>query len=151
MIPNGHILIFIRHGKRIRNKADRDEHLSEHGMAMAQRTGEWLRNSGFSPSVLLSTPWHRTRETAAVIQGQCADPKPPILRIESGPASLARLEFLAENQGSRAAIVAHHTTQQFLESAFNLEPTPRGQNAMVYVMEKRGDTWRCIARHPGED
>lgn len=118
---------------------------------MSRRAAEWLRDSGVVPTQLLATPTHRTRETAAEIQRVFAATTPPIGRIEGGPRDRKGWDTLATTHPSGTAIVAHHTTQQRLEREFELTPTPRGQNAMIYVMEKHADTWLCIARHPGED
>ncbi|GDX78287.1 hypothetical protein LBMAG42_00980 [Deltaproteobacteria bacterium] len=152
MVPDGHILIFIRHGKRGRVHPDDDlDPLIPRGIAQAERAGDWLRAGGHIPTKLLYTKKRRTQETAEIIRERLGPEHRllPMARVSAGPTA-DTLEAFAEKHGSGAAIVAHHTSHEFIVKTFCKPDKYLDDNGAGFVLQKGGDTWQCVARHAGE-
>lgn len=60
------VVVFIRHGEKRRSESDPE--LTSAGRRMAFETGRWLGEQGWVPSLILTTPTARTRQTAEELQ-----------------------------------------------------------------------------------
>lgn len=154
MIADGHILIFVRHAERGRiHPIDDLDPLIPAGIEMSRRAGEWLRLAGHTPTKLVHTRKLRTKETAQVMVS-CFGPECaalPMVKVSGGPVEPDTWEAFASTHGSGALLVAHEHTQRFVNNAFCKKEQRTMNKAAVYVLKKAGDTWKCIAHHPGED
>lgn len=60
------VVVFIRHGEKRRTESDPE--LTSAGRRMSFETGRWLGEQGWVPSLILTTPTSRTRQTAEELQ-----------------------------------------------------------------------------------
>ncbi|SER69754.1 phosphohistidine phosphatase [Pedococcus cremeus] len=115
------VLILFRHAKaeQAPGKPDRDRELTHRGRRDAAAAGQWLRDNGFGPELVLCSPAVRTRQTweAAADGGACGEQVDYDGRLYSGGASGA-LQVVRESGGEAQVVlvVGHNPTMATLAS-----------------------------------
>lgn len=105
-------LIILRHGKaedHASSGRDYDRALVEKGFEQARRAGRLIRESGFQPDIVLSSPLVRARETAETFC-KAADIAEPVIQewLACGMRPETALsELRAFSDFKRVAIVGH--------------------------------------------
>lgn len=104
-------LILLRHGKAETTNPDGDfaRALVDKGRDQARRAGKLLRNAGFLPDIVLTSPLVRARQTAAEF---CEAAQIPVAIIQTWLSSgmhpdAAAKELVAFQDFKRVAIVGH--------------------------------------------
>jgi phosphohistidine phosphatase SixA len=142
-------VIFMRHGQRAGDGDD--DPLTAHGCNQATQAGAWLRERGYHPTHLLTTPTLRARKTGELAIADAA-PACVVLRPRSGmPRDVEGWDRLArdlEAQAGREAtalVVGHHPTQGFVQRTWAKDrPTPKDNRCAAFVLEgSPGVGWRC--------
>lgn len=122
---------------------------------MVAETGSWLVARGVVPSLILTTPTVRTRQTVDELA----------LLLPSAPCEVrgelpesrddwdALVDPIARRLGPYATLlmVGHHPTLHFLADAFGPppEPIPRQNFAAALVLLPGRGGWTCEAAWPG--
>lgn len=142
---------FTRHGERRRGESD--PALTSAGHHMAREAALWLREQGFVPARIVSTPTQRTRQTA----DELGLVFPDAARSVRADAPETRDDWdrlcdqLREGAGP-VALVGHHPTLAFLLRAFGPPPVPVSVRHFAATLRLEADPaglTRLTAAWPG--
>lgn len=104
----------MRHGKSDWSsgvRRDFDRPLTRRGIADAHRIGCWMKEHGYIPDLIVSSPAQRTHETALIVAGELQH-DPGLIRREADiyEATLARLIAVIRNNAvnSRCLLLIGH-------------------------------------------
>lgn len=131
-------LYFIRHAEKDRSdKANRDPHLTEIGLARANHWNNILKHVNFN--AVYSTNYHRTKETALPTANRS---KVELTIYDANDLDGKKLK--ANNLGKTVLIVGHsNTTPQFVNSVIGQEKyqdIDDSNNGNLYVVTIVGET-----------
>jgi len=146
-------VVFVRHGEKRRGESDPE--LTANGRRMAHETGLWLTNQGLVPSLFVSTPTARTRQTVEELVRAMASDAPTeegdLPELEDDlEAMLGRLA--ARSPSLEVVIcVGHHPTIDMLKRSLSVPvQIPRVNLACAIVLEASpGGDAACVAAWPG--
>jgi broad specificity phosphatase PhoE len=119
--------------------------LSEEGRAHAHRTGEALRKNGISFDRVLTSPWCRCKETAALAMGRDAEVFEPLSNLvgrseRREPQVKALRGYLAGLGNSRALLVTHGTV---ISALTGIQPA---QGEMIVIKPGAGGDPNVVGR-----
>lgn len=146
-------VVFVRHGERRRNESDPE--LTSAGRRMVAETGGWLAGRGFAPTLILTTPTVRTRQTVEELA--LILPAAPVELVPELPETAAAWEPFVNplrarlGEGAGLLLVGHHPTLHLLADRFGPlpAPLPRHHFAAALVLEPLPSGWACTAVWPG--
>ena len=143
-------LFLLRHAKSSWKEdgiADLDRPLNERGRGAAPFIGRLLRERGFAPDLIVSSPARRARKTAKLVQ-EAGEFDAPLLfdeRIyEASPGSLLNVAAETDDGVNSLMLVGHNPGMEGLVRVLtgNSEPMP---TAAVAVIDLAIDAWENSA------
>jgi phosphohistidine phosphatase len=147
-------LFLLRHAKSSWKEvdvADFDRPLNERGGRAAPFMGRLLRERGFTPDIIVSSPARRARKTARLFKGAGEYTAPLVFdeRIyEASPTTLLYIAAEADDSKGSIMLVGHNPGME--EAARVLtgqtEPMP---TAAIAVIDLDIDSWKDIAAGRG--
>lgn len=143
------MIIYIRHGESTGEGSNPE--LSDNGRDMAEAAAKWLHRKGYTPMRLVTTTKRRTNETAEIVasHGWFEGWTPEIIQRPGSVRTQPEWEELVALVGDSGAFVGHHPTQHLLERIAGAPAAPKDNRCIVYVVEREGEGWRCVAHWQG--
>ena len=111
------VVIAVRHAEKV-GDGSKDPLLTAEGQKRAEALGRMLRDAGVS--AIYSTPFHRTRDTAAPLAKQLGI---AVTEDPAAPPALAQ-RILKENRGKVVLVVGHSNTVPALVAALGGAEVP---------------------------
>jgi phosphohistidine phosphatase len=147
-------LTLMRHGEARWKDAETEDFarpLSRRGISAAEAMAERLRELGLIPDRVLTSPAHRTEQTADIVARELALPARHVLRDEGLYLASARdLMRIVHGTGPRIAhlmIVGHNPGVSELAQLLAPEAEPRGlEDAALCSIAFETDQWPSIGR-----
>ena len=147
-------LIVTRHAKSSWDDplmADFDRPLNKRGQRSAPAIGAWLKDQGWVPDEILSSPAQRTRETVAGLGFDA-----PVIWIDAlyhgGPGTM--LGALHRATGTTVALVGHNPGIAEFAEMIVAQPPDHARffdypTCATLLVAFDGDTWRQVDWHRG--
>lgn len=149
-------LYIVRHAKaeeRAGFLPDFDRNLTPDGTIAAARMGRYLRGQHVRPDAIISSPAHRTRDTANVLAEQLGFPLDRILfdehLYEGGPkAYLAAVNALPADVQT-ALIVGHNPDVSYFAEYLTHQPIGTMSKGEVVAVRFENLTWAAVSGRTG--
>ena len=130
------VVIAVRHAEKVAD-GSKDPALTPEGEKRAELLARMLRDARVS--AIYSTPFQRTRNTAAPLAKQLGI---AVTEDNAEPAAVAK-RILKENRGKTVLVVGHSNTVPQLLTAFGITPAleikdPEFDNLFVVVVPEKG-------------
>jgi phosphohistidine phosphatase SixA len=127
-------LYLVRHGEAAPGDPDELRPLTSEGREQARALGARLRNEDASPSVVLTSPLLRARETGAELAKALDVETEPEERLAPG-ASLEDVRAAVEGRGEQVVVVGHQPDCGQIAAALTGGPEPRFPAGGLVVLE----------------
>jgi phosphohistidine phosphatase len=98
---------------------DRDRPLTEKGRKVQAEVGRWLRKRKLAPTLVLTSPWARAAQTAAILveAARVAQPPVPCEPLADAPDLIRLQDFVGDQpEGAIVALVGHSPWMEELAS-----------------------------------
>ena len=127
-------LYLVRHGEAAPGDPDELRPLTSEGREQARALGARLRNEDASPSVVLTSPLLRARETGAELAKALDVESEPDERIAPG-ATVDDVRDVVKGRGDQVVVVGHQPDCGQIAAALTGRPEPRFPAAGLVVLE----------------
>jgi phosphohistidine phosphatase len=127
-------LYLVRHGEAAPGDPDELRPLTSEGREQARALGARLRNEDASPSVVLTSPLLRARETGAELAKALDVETEPEERLAPG-ASLEDVRAAVAGRGEQVVVVGHQPDCGQIAAALTGGPEPRFPAGGLVVLE----------------
>jgi phosphohistidine phosphatase SixA len=127
-------LYLVRHGEAAPGDPDELRPLTSEGREQARALGARLRNEDASPSVVLTSPLLRARETGAELAKALDVETEPEERLAPG-ASVEDVRAAVEGRGEQVVVVGHQPDCGQIAAALTGGPEPRFPAGGLVVLE----------------
>jgi phosphohistidine phosphatase SixA len=127
-------LYLVRHAEAAPGEPDELRRLTSEGREQARALGARLRNEDASPSVVLTSPLLRARETGAELAKALDVETEPEERLAPG-ASVDDVRAAVEGRGDQVVVVGHQPDCGRIATALTGGPEPRFPAAGLVVLE----------------
>jgi phosphohistidine phosphatase len=127
-------LYLVRHAEAAPGEPDELRPLTEEGREQARTLGERLRSEDASPSVILTSPLLRARETGGELARALDVESEPDERLAPG-ASADDVLAAIEGRGDQVVVVGHQPDCGQIAAALTGGPEPRFPAGGVVVLE----------------
>lgn len=140
-------LVFLRHGAALsisdsKARDDSGRRLAPEGRAQAELSARRLEAAGFSPAIIISSPYSRAAETADIAARRFPAAKRTRLEALADPPSLGGLLKAIEAAAGGAAsvlVVGHQPTLGAMTAALiNAPAVPLSAGSFAYLKLPRG-------------
>jgi phosphohistidine phosphatase SixA len=147
------IVVFVRHGEKRRGESDPE--LTSAGRRMAAETGRWIQAQGWIPSLVVTTPTERTRQTVEEL-ALALEVDVPVEERDLPELSedlVVLLEGLLVRRPSLtvALCVGHHPMIDLIKRRYAVPvavPRVHFASAIALQVDEPGSA-RCVAAWPG--
>jgi phosphohistidine phosphatase len=127
-------LYLVRHAEAAPGEPDELRPLTEEGREQARALGERLRGEDASPSVILTSPLLRARETGGELARALDVESEPDERLAPG-ASADDVRAAIEGRGDQVVVVGHQPDCGQIAAALTGGPEPRFPAGGLVVLE----------------
>jgi phosphohistidine phosphatase len=127
-------LYLVRHGEAAPGDPDELRPLTSEGREQARALGARLRNEDASPSVVLTSPLLRARETGAELAKALDVETEPEERLAPG-ASVEDVRAAVEGRGEQVVVVGHQPDCGQIAAALTGGPEPHFPAGGLVVLE----------------
>jgi phosphohistidine phosphatase len=127
-------LYLVRHGEAAPGDPDESRPLTSEGREQARALGARLRNEDASPSVVLTSPLLRARETGAELAKALDVDTEPEERLAPG-ATVEDVRAAVEGRGGQVVVVGHQPDCGQIAAALTGGPEPRFPAGGLVVLE----------------
>jgi phosphohistidine phosphatase len=127
-------LYLVRHAEAAPGEPDELRSLTEEGREQARTLGERLRGEDASPSVILTSPLLRARETGGELARALDVESEPDERLAPG-ASADDVRAAIEGRGDQVVVVGHQPDCGQIAAALTGGPEPRFPAGGLVVLE----------------
>jgi phosphohistidine phosphatase len=127
-------LYLVRHGEAAPGDPDELRPLTSEGREQARALGARLRNEDASPSVVLTSPLLRARETGAELAKALDVETEPEERLAPG-ATVEDVRAAVEGRGGQVVVVGHQPDCGQIAAALTGGPEPRFPAGGLVVLE----------------
>jgi phosphohistidine phosphatase len=127
-------LYLVRHGEAAPGDPDESRPLTSEGREQARALGARLRNEDASPSVVLTSPLLRARETGAELAKALDVETEPEERLAPG-ATVKDVRAAVEGRGEQVVVVGHQPDFGQIAAALTGGPEPRFPAGGLVVLD----------------
>jgi phosphohistidine phosphatase len=127
-------LYLVRHGEAAPGDPDESRPLTSEGREQARALGARLRNEDASPSVVLTSPLLRARETGAELAKALDVDTEPEERLAPG-ATVEDVRAAVEGRGEQVVVVGHQPDFGQIAAALTGGPEPRFPAGGLVVLD----------------
>jgi phosphohistidine phosphatase len=127
-------LYLVRHGEAAPGDPDESRPLTSEGREQARALGARLRNEDASPSVVLTSPLLRARETGAELAKALDVETEPEERLAPG-ATVEDVRAAVEGRGEQVVVVGHQPDFGQIAAALTGGPEPRFPAGGLVVLD----------------